>query len=60
MLNRFKLVFFPHINLHYIHHNDKAKTEFSQLRKFIKNKKTEISTLGMNNYAMYLFQFFYF
>ncbi len=41
MLNCFELLFF-HINLHSVHHNDKAKTELSQLRKLIKSKKTEI------------------
>ncbi len=49
MLNCFKLLFF-HINLHSIHHNDKAKTELPQLRKLIKNKKTEISTLHKSSY----------
>ncbi len=44
MLNCFKLLF-SHINIHSIHHTDKAKTELSQLLKFINNKKTEISTL---------------
>ncbi len=38
MLSCFKLVFF-HINLHSIHHIGKAKTESSQLRKLIINKK---------------------
>ncbi len=49
MLNCFKLLFFPHINLHSIHHTDKAKTEFSQLRKCIKNN-SEISTLHKYSY----------
>ncbi len=38
LLNCFKLLFVPHINLHSIHYNDKAKTELSQLFTFIKNK----------------------
>ncbi len=38
MLNCFELIFL-HINLHSIHHNDRAKTEFSQLCKLIQNKK---------------------
>ncbi len=29
-VNCFKLLFFPHFNLHSIHHIDKAKTELSQ------------------------------
>ncbi len=45
MLNRFKLLFFLHINLHSIHHIDKAKTELSQLPKFITKLNNEISTL---------------
>ncbi len=51
MLNCFELLFF-HINLHSVHHNDKAKTELSQLRKLIKSKKTEISTLYKSSYTL--------
>ncbi len=47
MLNCFKWLFPPHQSTH---HNDKAKTELSQLCKFIKNKKTEISTLHKYSY----------
>ncbi len=48
MHNYFLEWLFFHINLRSIHHNDKAKTELSQLHQLIKNKKTEISTLHLH------------
>ncbi len=39
MLNHFKLLVFSHINLHSIHHNDKAKNRIVTISKFIKIKK---------------------